>query len=113
MGTTRAGGAYALLLQDTEPSWLTMIERGATTVWEHWDGVRADGTAHDSLNHHSKGAVVSFLHRYVARIDLDDATVDVVVPAGALAQVVLPDGRTEHAGPGLWSFRAHLPAPVR
>jgi alpha-L-rhamnosidase len=58
--------AYSLLLQDTEPSWLTMIDRGATTVWEHWNGVDADGVAHDSLNHYSKGAVVSFLHRHVA-----------------------------------------------
>jgi alpha-L-rhamnosidase len=58
--------AYDLLLQDTEPSWLAMIDRGATTVWEHWNGIDADGVAHDSLNHYSKGAVVSFLHRHVA-----------------------------------------------
>ena len=58
--------AYELLLQDTEPSWLTMIARGATTVWERWDGIRADGSPHESLNHYSKGAVISFLHRYVA-----------------------------------------------
>ncbi len=58
--------AYALLRQDTEPSWLTMIDRGATTVWERWNGVDADGVAHESLNHASLGAVVSFLHRHVA-----------------------------------------------
>jgi alpha-L-rhamnosidase len=58
--------AYALLLQDTSPSWLTMIDRGATTIWDRWDGVTADGVAHESLNHYSKGAVVSYLHRYVA-----------------------------------------------
>ena len=62
----RADTAYALLLQDTEPSWLTMVDRGATTVWERWNGVDAHGVAHESLNHYSKGAVVSFLHRYVA-----------------------------------------------
>ncbi|MGY1625162.1 family 78 glycoside hydrolase catalytic domain [Geodermatophilus sp. SYSU D00965] len=62
--------AYELLLQDTEPSWLTMVDRGATTVWEHWNGVDADGVPHESLNHYSKGAVVSFLHRYTAGIDL-------------------------------------------
>ncbi|WP_233495989.1 family 78 glycoside hydrolase catalytic domain [Geodermatophilus sp. TF02-6] len=61
--------AYELLLQDTEPSWLVMIDRGATTVWEHWNGVDADGVPHDSLNHYSKGAVVSFLHRYTAGIE--------------------------------------------
>jgi alpha-L-rhamnosidase len=66
--------AYELLRQDTAPSWLAMIDRGATTMWEHWDGVGADGVAHDSLNHYSKGAVISFLHRYTAGIRLlDDA----------------------------------------
>ncbi|MEV6841934.1 alpha-L-rhamnosidase C-terminal domain-containing protein [Actinoplanes sp. NPDC051411] len=62
--------AYDLLFQDTEPSWLTMIDRGATTMWEHWNGVDADGVAHGSLNHYAKGAVVSFLHRYVAGLRL-------------------------------------------
>jgi alpha-L-rhamnosidase len=62
----RADVAFALLRQDTEPSWLTMIDRGATTVWERWNGVSAEGVAFESLNHYSKGAVVSFLHRYVA-----------------------------------------------
>ena len=47
-----------------------MIDRGATTVWERWDGVAADGVPHESLNHYSKGAVVSFLHRYTAGIEL-------------------------------------------
>ena len=58
--------AYTLLFQDSDPSWLTMIDRGATTVWEHWDGIDADGVPTKSLNHYSKGAVISFLHRYVA-----------------------------------------------
>jgi alpha-L-rhamnosidase len=61
-----AGVAFELLFQDTEPSWLVMVDRGATTMWEHWNGVDADGVAHDSLNHYAKGAVVSFLHRHVA-----------------------------------------------
>ncbi|MDQ0729833.1 alpha-L-rhamnosidase [Arthrobacter sp. B1I2] len=60
------GLAYELLMQDTEPSWLAMVDRGATTVWELWNGIDARGTAHQSLNHYSKGAVVSFLHRYAA-----------------------------------------------
>ena len=64
--------AYELLLQDDEPSWLRMIDLGATTVWERWDGVAGDGTAHDSLNHYAKGAVISFLHRHTAGIQLLD-----------------------------------------
>jgi len=58
--------AYRLLFQDSEPSWLSMIDRGATTMWERWNGIDADGVPHESLNHYSKGAVISFLHRYVA-----------------------------------------------
>ena len=58
--------AYELLFQDTAPSWLAMIDRGATTIWEHWEGIDEDGVPHESLNHYSKGAVISFLHRYVA-----------------------------------------------
>src|SRR5262249_26179802 len=30
--------AYALLHQDTYPSWAYSIEHGATTIWERWDG---------------------------------------------------------------------------
>ena len=41
--------AYELLLQDTPPSWLTMVVRGATTVWEDWDGIGEDGTPKASL----------------------------------------------------------------
>lgn len=58
--------AYELLMQDSEPSWLAMVDRGATTMWELWNGLDAAGAPHQSLNHYSKGAVVSFLHRYTA-----------------------------------------------
>jgi alpha-L-rhamnosidase len=64
--------AYELLFTDTMPSWLYMIDRGATTMWERWDGVDADGVPFESLNHYSKGAVIMFLHRYVAGIRLLD-----------------------------------------
>lgn len=49
-----------------------MIDQGATTVWERWRGIDDDGLPHESLNHYSKGAVVSFLHRYVAGIRIGD-----------------------------------------
>ena len=64
--------AYDLLLADTIPSWLYMIDQGATTMWERWDGIGADGVPHGSLNHYARGAVIMFLHRYVAGIALLD-----------------------------------------
>jgi alpha-L-rhamnosidase len=62
--------AYEVLLADGEPGWVRMVDAGSTTVWERWDGVDADGVPHDSLNHYSKGAVVGFLHRYAAGIQV-------------------------------------------
>ncbi|MFF5363844.1 family 78 glycoside hydrolase catalytic domain [Streptomyces scabiei] len=56
--------AYELLLQRTAPSWLYMLDRGATTIWEDWEGIDGTGIAHESLNHYSKGAVVRFLHTH-------------------------------------------------
>jgi alpha-L-rhamnosidase len=64
--------AYELLFQESSPSWLAMIDKGATTIWENWTGVE-DTHLTGSLNHYSKGAVISFLHEHVAGIRrLDD-----------------------------------------
>jgi alpha-L-rhamnosidase len=56
--------AYELLFQRTAPSWLNMIDHGATTIWEDWEGIDELGVAHESLNHYSKGAVIRFLHTH-------------------------------------------------
>ncbi len=65
-----ADTAYRLLLQDTCPSWLYAVKKGATTIWETWDGVRPDGTVHDSLNHYSYGAITGWLFSGVCGIRL-------------------------------------------
>lgn len=62
--------AYDLLYQDTEPSWMYMMDMGGTTIWEDWDGVKPDGSVSHSLNHYGKGAVISFLHGYVGGLRL-------------------------------------------
>jgi alpha-L-rhamnosidase len=66
--------AYQLLFQNSIPSWLHMVDQGATTVWESWEGLATgvSGVSMASLNHYSKGAVISFLHRYIAGIKLLD-----------------------------------------
>ena len=61
--------AYALLKQDTMPSWLYEVKKGATTIWEDWDGIGEDGAPKGSLNHYAKGAVGSWLYQVVAGIE--------------------------------------------
>ena len=57
--------AYNLLLQEKKPSWLFSIKQGATTIWEHWDGVNENGDLWDkfmnSFNHYSYGAVIDWI----------------------------------------------------
>jgi alpha-L-rhamnosidase len=65
--------AYEVLLSTGPPSWLEMLDRGATTIWEWWDGIDG-GAARGSLNHYSKGAVISFLQTHVAGIRRPEPT---------------------------------------
>ena len=73
----RTDRAYELLLKDDFPSWLYQVKAGATTVWEHWDGLKPDGTMWsadmNSFNHYAYGAVGDWLYRVVAGIDTDEA----------------------------------------
>jgi len=63
--------AYRMLVQEECPGWLYAVSKGATTVWETWDGIREDGTAHDSLNHYAYGAIAGWLLRGVCGIRAD------------------------------------------
>ncbi|HTI06044.1 MAG TPA: glycoside hydrolase family 78 protein [Gemmatimonadales bacterium] len=69
--------AYALLMQQSYPSWLYPITRGATTMWERWDGIRPDSTFEDagmnSFNHYAFGAVGDWMYGTIAGIRLDPA----------------------------------------
>ena len=40
----RINEAYDLLLRKQAPSWLFSVTKGATTIWEHWDGIKEDGS---------------------------------------------------------------------
>ncbi len=62
----------ACCLQTTYPSWGYMIARGATTMWERWNGDQMMGDpSMNSYNHYAYGAVAEWLYRYVAGIDED------------------------------------------
>ena len=68
--------AYTLLLQEKFPSWLFSVNMGATTIWEHWDGVREDGSLWsdymNSFNHYAYGSVASWMYRVAAGIRYDE-----------------------------------------
>lgn len=63
--------AYKLLLQDTMPGWLYAVKKGATTIWETWDGINESGRPKASLNHYSYGAVCGWLFQGVCGIHLE------------------------------------------
>lgn len=67
--------AYKLLLQDTYPSWLYPVKKGATTIWERWDGIKPDGnfqaSSMNSFNHYAYGAIGDWMYRIMAGIDTD------------------------------------------
>ena len=67
---SHADTAYRLLLQEDCPSWLYAVKKGATSIWETWDGIRTDGTVHDSFNHYSYGAISGWLFCGVCGIEL-------------------------------------------
>ena len=76
--TGHADTAWDLLLQDTYPSWLYPVKVGATSIWERWDSLKADGTINTagdmvSFNHYSYGAVGDFLYRRVCGLEALEA----------------------------------------
>ena len=64
--------AYHLLLNEDYPGWLYEVKLGATTIWERWNSVLADGsissTGMNSLNHYAYGSVVEWMYSYMAGI---------------------------------------------
>jgi alpha-L-rhamnosidase len=66
--------AYRLLEQDARPSWRYMVDQGATTIWERWDGwTKENGFQSawmNSFNHYALGSVGEWLYRFVLGIDL-------------------------------------------
>lgn len=72
-----AGLAYDLLLGEKFPGWLYSVQQGATTMWEHWDGMDENGrlwsSEMNSFNHYAYGAVGEWLYRTVAGIRAESA----------------------------------------
>ncbi|MCQ2981684.1 MAG: glycoside hydrolase family 78 protein [Treponemataceae bacterium] len=88
--------AYDLLLNEKFPGWLYEVKLGATTVWERWNSLDAEGhfssTGMNSLNHYAYGSVVEWVYREVCGINP-------VEEAPGFKKIRLtpkPDGRLGH-----------------
>ncbi|MGN0424048.1 MAG: family 78 glycoside hydrolase catalytic domain [Acetatifactor sp.] len=80
--------AYRLLENEEMPGWLFMPKNGATTIWESWEGTKAQGGI-ASLNHYSKGAVCEWLFQTMCGIRVDGENHFTIVPR--------PGGHFTHA----------------
>lgn len=67
--------AYRLLLLEDYPSWLYQITKGATTIWEHWDSMKPDGSMWspdmNSFNHYAYGSVADWIFSVLGGLDTD------------------------------------------
>ncbi|MBO7369041.1 MAG: family 78 glycoside hydrolase catalytic domain [Clostridia bacterium] len=71
--------AFKMLTNTKCPSWLYEVKVGGTTIWEHWDAIREDGSINggeedgtggmSSYNHYASGAVGDFLYKRVLGIE--------------------------------------------
>ena len=86
--------AYRLVEQRSRPSWRYMIDDGATTIWERWNGwTSEDGFASpamNSFNHYSLGSVGEWLYRFVLGIEPE---------TGSAGFARLGSGAHQFAGP--------------
>lgn len=68
--------AYHLLFNEESPSWLYSVCHGATTMWEHWDSIKEDGsfwsTEMNSFNHYAYGAVLDWIYGVACGITPDE-----------------------------------------
>lgn len=66
--------AYDLLMQKSWPSWLYPVTKGATTIWERWDGWTDDKGFQDigmnSFNHYAYGAIGAWIYSVVSGIQI-------------------------------------------
>jgi alpha-L-rhamnosidase len=71
--------AYKLLENEEMPGWLFMPKKGATTVWENWEGMESQ-TSIGSRNHYSKGACCEWLFRVMCGVNISDENRFVIAP---------------------------------
>ncbi len=60
--------AYKMAENEKRPGWLYQVSKGATTIWESWDGIDDAGVPKFSFNHYAFGAVSAWFFSRVAGI---------------------------------------------
>lgn len=117
--------AYALLERKKYPSWLYPVTKGATTIWERWDGIKPDGTFQNtgmnSFNHYAYGAIGHWMYSRVAGLGQAPGSVGYKrlllqpTPGGTLtwanASLRTPNGMAE-SGWGKTAAGLHITATV-
>ncbi len=72
----RTDVAYKLLFEERTPSWLYSVTHGATTMWEHWNSLKEDGSfwSNDmnSFNHYAYGSVCDWIYGQAVGITVTD-----------------------------------------
>jgi alpha-L-rhamnosidase len=85
--------AYAILEQTNKPSWGYMVNHGATTIWENWNVVNANGTINsgpNSLNHCALGSCGDWIYENIGGLRCDPGSAafkDIIIeprPGGGL-----------------------------
>lgn len=71
--------AYRLLENEEMPGWLFMPKAGATTIWESWEGTKAQGGI-ASLDHYSKGACCEWVFRIMCGVQMDGNKHFIIAP---------------------------------
>lgn len=63
--------AYTILTKRTRPGWGYMVEKGATSIWERWDGDTRDPEMNGQSQMILAGYLGAWLFRYLAGIKYD------------------------------------------
>jgi alpha-L-rhamnosidase len=119
----RADLSYTIVTQKDYPGWGYMVEQGATTIWELWNGNTADPTMNSGNHVMLIGDLVVWFYEYLAGIAPDEAqpgfkhTIMRPMPVGDLTFVKAthrsPYGRIAsewHKNGNQFDWRIEIPA---
>ena len=144
--------AYRILFNEECPGWIYAIKLGATTIWERWNSLLADGTISginmNSFNHYSYGSVCEAIFSRIAglrnlspgwkkvlikpqinyrlknmnfnfesvsgkfeiiwKIEGDKFKLEVVIPNGVEAEIILPDKKSYNVKEGKYNYECNV-----